>query len=319
MVLVRDRSEVLVNPRNQFTGHELTVGAASRTSDSGETSPPARCRRSGSRWRPGGSARSRSTARTTTHAADRRSTVNSRPAARSVRGARRTRLHNDNHRLHFALREQVVENHVGPAHLDPDPLILAAAMLQIKHGITRFQVGVIAWRRIDVNVTPCIDRLGEVVFGRHMAVRHILEVVPVHARLGDFEAVAHVAIANEGLRAGVQDNRSIHDHPVVVIPRGLRRAGVGPHAVGAFHHIERNIDNRDLHLLRVGSGEVEGNPVVGFNSRILNAREVVRGRMRRHGGGAGGSHGRIDELLPGAGLRLLLCFGESADDGNQGE
>src|ERR1035438_9488255 len=175
MVLVRDRSEVLVNPRNQIASHELTVGAASRTSDSGET--PARCGRAASRWRPGRSARSRSTARTTTHAADWRSTVNSRPAARSVWGACRTRLHNDNHRLHFALRKQVVENHVCPAHLGPDPLILAAAMLQIEHGITRFQIGVIARRRIYVNVTPCIDRLGEVVFDLHVAVRYILEVV----------------------------------------------------------------------------------------------------------------------------------------------
>ena len=192
-------------------------------------------------------------------------------------------------------------------------------MLQIKDGITRFQVGVITRRRIYVNVTPCINRFGEVVFGRHMAVRYILEVVPVHARLGDFEAVAHVAIANKGLRARVQNNRSIHDHPVVVIPRGLRCAGVGPHAVGAFHHIERNINNGDLHLLGVGSGEVEGNPIIGFNPRILNAGEVIRGRMRRHGGSAGGSHRRIDQLLPRAGLRLLLGLGESADDDNNGE
>src|SRR5271166_6597520 len=116
MVFVRDGSEVLVNPRNEISSHKLTVGAASRTSDSGET--PARCGRAASRWRPG---RSRSTGRATTHAADWRSTVNSRPAAGSVRGTRRTRLHNDNHRLYLALRKQVVENHVCPAHLNPDP------------------------------------------------------------------------------------------------------------------------------------------------------------------------------------------------------
>src|SRR5579872_1326150 len=153
MVFVRDGSEVFVNPRNEIGSHELTVSAATRTSDSGETSAPPRRRRSTTRGRPGGSARSRSTARTTTHAADWRSAVNSRPAARSVRSARGTRFHHDNHRLDFALREQVVQNHVCPAHLDPDPLILAAAMLQIEHGITRFQVGVIAWWSIDVNVT----------------------------------------------------------------------------------------------------------------------------------------------------------------------
>jgi hypothetical protein len=82
---------------------------------------------------------------------------------------------------------------------------------------------------------------------------------------------------------------------------------------------KRNIDNGDLHLLRVGSDEVEGNPVVGFNPRILNAGEVIGGRMRRHGRGAGGSHRRIGERLSRAGLRLLLSLGETADDTNDGE
>jgi hypothetical protein len=123
----------------------------------------------------------------------------------------------------------------------------------------------------------------------------------------------------EGLRARVEHDGSVHDHPVGVIAGRLRLAGVRPNAVGAFHHIERNIHNGDLHLLRVGSGEVKGHAVVRFDARILDAGEVIRGRVRRQSGDAGRSHGRIDHLLPRGGLRVLSGLRETAEDSNSGE
>src|ERR1017187_1651424 len=204
-----------------------------------------------------------------------RSPVHTRSATRSVGSTRCARLHDDNHRLYLPRSKQVVENHVRPAHLDPHPLVFATAVLKIENRVALLEIDVVPRRRVDENMAPGIGCLGEVILDQHIAVRHVLDVIEIHARLGDLKAVAHVAVTDECLSAGIHHDRAIHDHPVVVITGGLRRAGVGPHSVGAFCHVKRNIDDGDLHLLRGGRVEVKSHPIVGFNSRKLNAREVV--------------------------------------------
>ncbi len=44
-------------------------------------------------------------------------------------------FHDDDHGLGLARGNQVVEDQVGVAHFDPDPLILASAVLQIQHRV----------------------------------------------------------------------------------------------------------------------------------------------------------------------------------------
>ena len=90
------------------------------------------------------------------------------------------------------------------------------------------------------------------------------------------------------LGAGVQHSRTIDKHRVVVIPGAWWRAGVGPRAVVAFDHvirkrIERILpggDQRDLHLLRIGSCKAEGDPVIAFNPRILRSKIRCNGEGR---------------------------------------
>ena len=70
------------------------------------------------------------------------------------------------------------------AHLDPDPLILAAAVLQIQHRVARGGVGLISRRGIHEDVTPGIGCLGKVVLDEHIAVRHIFQVIKIDAGSG---------------------------------------------------------------------------------------------------------------------------------------
>ena len=50
--------------------------------------------------------------------------------------------------------DQVVEDEVGMALPDPAGLIFAAAVLKIKHRVTRLGLRVIARRRVDQGMTP---------------------------------------------------------------------------------------------------------------------------------------------------------------------
>ena len=106
--------------------------------------------------------------------------------------------------------------------------------------------------------------------------RHIFQVIKIHACIGNFKAIAHVAVADEGVGGRIEHDRAINNHPVVVVAGGLGLAGVGPHAVGAFGHVEGRVVNRNLDLLCVGSFKLEGNPQVGFNARELDSRNVER-------------------------------------------
>ena len=154
-------------------------------------------------------------------------------------------------------------------------------MLQIQHREARGGVLLIVRRRVDEDATPGIDAFGKVILDQHVAVRHILHVVIRDARFRDFEGVAHVTVPDECVGAGIQHNRTINEHPIVVISGALRLLGsVGPHAVVAFDHVIWKRVERirpgsyksDLHLLRAGGVEVEGDPRVLFNSWILDPR-----------------------------------------------
>ena len=270
MVLIRQSTEVAVDPRDQFIGHELPVSAAPRTATEAAPRPPGAGARQECRWCSAGGSRTRSRA-TPTRASD------------------DAGFRNHDHGFDFTRSKQVVENQIGPAHLKPDSFVFAATVLQIHNWIAGLEVRlvVISRRRIDENVAPCMDRLGKVVRGLQVAVRYVLDVVPVHASLGNFKAVAHVAVAHEGLGSGVQYDGAIDEHPVVVIAGTLRNARVGPYTIGAFDHVVRKRakrtlaggDQGNLDLLRVGSGEVERDAIVFFNPRILRAIDIVRVRM----------------------------------------
>jgi hypothetical protein len=127
VVFVGDRAEVGVDPGDQIVGHKLPISAAAGTTES-KTAGPA-------------GARSRALA-TTSASGLRRTSASARPggwrrtsASASASSGAATRaadvagFHHCDEGLDFARRKQVIENKVGLAHFDPDPLVLAAAVL----------------------------------------------------------------------------------------------------------------------------------------------------------------------------------------------
>ena len=52
----------------------------------------------------------------------------------------------DDHRFRLAARDEVVEDEVGMALLDPASLIFAATVLKIKHGIAHLRLRIVARR-----------------------------------------------------------------------------------------------------------------------------------------------------------------------------
>src|ERR1019366_10654328 len=77
-------------------------------------------------------------------------------AAGTARGAHGAGFHDHNHGFDFARGEQVVEDPVGSAHFDPDPLIFAPTVLQIQYRVARGRVDLISGWRIDEDVPPGI-------------------------------------------------------------------------------------------------------------------------------------------------------------------
>jgi hypothetical protein len=57
--------------------------------------------------------------------------------------------HHDDHRLRSSAGDQVVEDEIGMALLDPASLIFAAAVLQIEHRVAHLGLRVVARRQIE--------------------------------------------------------------------------------------------------------------------------------------------------------------------------
>ena len=114
VVLVGQRAEVGVDPGDQIIDHELSVSAAPGTADT----------------KPGSAAAAGACAGAPAPGAAGRCRAPGPPAATHGAG-----FHDHDHGFDLARGKQVVEDHIGPAHLDPDPLVFAAAVLQIQHRV----------------------------------------------------------------------------------------------------------------------------------------------------------------------------------------
>ena len=147
------------------------------------------------------------------------------------RGRPRAVVHHDDERPGFALGNQVVHDQVRLALGRPAGLILAAAVLEIQHGIAGRRVLLVVGRRVDEAAPRRVVHLGVVDHLADLPVRHVLERVEVLILGGHFHAAAPAAGAVVVQAAGVRHLRAVHPELVVVEPLVLGRRIADPDAV----------------------------------------------------------------------------------------
>ena len=202
--LIRERAEVGVDVRNQFAHQHLLEHR----------------RRAGEGIRP----------------------ATKRPAAGSVcRGRRHSRVcvrascgpaacawtrafirqpigHHDDEGLALRLGDQVVHDQVGSALVPPRILVLAPAMLEIKHRVAFGGVLVVIRRRVNVGDAR-EDGVGELRREEHLlhpSVRNFLERVEILVVRGDFNPAFPTRRAVEVQRAGIVERPAVHCEVIIV-------------------------------------------------------------------------------------------------------
>ena len=190
-------------------------------------------------------------------------------------------LHDDDHRLGFAGREQVVHDGVHAALDDPTPFILSPAVMQIQDRITFRRVRIVIGRRVDEAAAPGAGDGGEIPPLAHLTVGHVFDFVVVGARFRDFDAAALVVAAEECLAGGVVHLDPIDHQRIVVEPDHQRRRGDAPDAILRLGHVIGFADT-NLHLVGVGRPQLEGHAPVGMDLGRLRHRQAGRGNPDTH-------------------------------------
>src|SRR6267154_524477 len=175
--------------------------------------------------------------------------------------------HDDEHRLGFALCDEVVEDDVGAANGGPSAGVVAIAVQEIQDGITLFGARVIAGWGVNEKVTMVADYRGLIKMVMNFAVRNAGDF-PGKRWPGDVHfAGAIKEIWLGAVVGGVEEADAVGNEGVTVIIGSEWIGGDAPYALIIFlhgHGLGRAFDlNRNF--FRVGIAEAKGDGVVGPN------------------------------------------------------
>ena len=163
----------------------------------------------------------------------------------------------------------------------PAGLVLAAAVLQVQHGIALLRLLVVARRRVDQRVAPRAGHLREVPDLAHLAVRHVLDRVVRRAGFRHLDGARVLAAAEERTAAGVGHLHAVHDQHVVVQARHERLGDDTPHAVRLLHHVDlRPAPEVQPDLRRVGRLQPDLDSSLAVDAGVLRIPDVGGGRPK---------------------------------------
>ena len=147
--------------------------------------------------------------------------------------------HHDDHRLGFALRDQVVHDLDGAPVGRPCVFVAAGAVQQIEDRVGDLGVFV-AGRRVDVEPAREIQRRGLVPDLRQRAVRNVVDFVQIAAGPGNDQDVLETrAVPVEAGDAAIEHRNAVDDERIGV-QLGLQRAdGNRPDALFVLRHRDR--------------------------------------------------------------------------------
>src|SRR5207244_6007423 len=128
----------------------------------------------------------------------------------------------------------------------------------------------------DVGLPPRIRNLREGGTYAYFAVRDILRIVEIDARLRHLDTARHPAGAKVGLTSRICYVHAVGGERVVVEADNERIGSDGPHAVLVFRH-GMTTAKLEFNLLRLRRGEAELRAPIGIDLGILGAGNV-RGR-----------------------------------------
>jgi len=187
-------------------------------------------------------------------------------------------LHHDDEGSGLALGDQVVHDQARPALAGPARLVLAAAVLEIQHGIAGGRILVIVRRCVDEDATRRIGDLGGVEDLSHLSVGDVLECIEVLILGGTLHAAAATAGPVEVQAAGVRYRGPV-DPDLVVVEALVLGLGLtaGPHAVLALGQGVSHGPDVELDLLGLGRGDARADPAVRGDLGILFSR-LIEGR-----------------------------------------
>jgi hypothetical protein len=121
---------------------------------------------------------------------------------------------------------------------DPAGLILAAAVLQVEHGIPQAGLSIVVRRRIDQGVSPSfrLPSRNTRPPGRRRGEHPVAD--SRSTRFGDFDSACVFASAEVGMASGIAEFRAVDQQSVVMEARHERRGGGGPEAVRLLLHVQ---------------------------------------------------------------------------------
>ena len=185
-----------------------------------------------------------------------------------------TFVHDNDHRHSLLRGDQVVQDQVRAPLFRPARLILAAAVLQVQHGIPRLQIVVVIRWRVHERPPPRRHRLRVVAEVAHLSVWRVLHRVIVHPRLWNLDAAELPPHPEERVATRVRHRHAVHPQLVIVEPRHLRRNLHRPHPVGAHRHVVLLGHDVHLDLLRVRRLQAERRAQIRVHLRVLRVHDV---------------------------------------------
>jgi hypothetical protein len=185
--------------------------------------------------------------------------------------------HYHDHRFRFALRDQVVEDHVGESNRRPSAGVVAEAVQQIENGISFFRRGIVARRSVDVKVALIVGHCRLVEVMMDFSARNVADF-PWQPRAGNMHRVRRgEQVRHQQSVVGIEHAHAVDEDGVSVVVGSERGRGQVPHALIVFLHRHWiGAGTRQLHFLRVRSEEAEGHTVVRVDFRSHQPRRPLR-------------------------------------------
>ena len=176
--------------------------------------------------------------------------------------------HDNQHRLGFALRDQIVENHVRAADSGPRARVVTESVQQIEDGIGLIAARVVAGRGINEKAAIVAYHARFVEMMMNFAMRDCADLPGKRCRSGDM----HFAGAIEKVRfyrviRGIEEADTVGGERVAVIIRREWIGGDAPYALVIFLHGQGLAGTFDGNgnFFYVGCAEAERHAAVGMD------------------------------------------------------